>query len=212
MLLYLNAFYFLDGGINRWIRLLACKCAPYNYPAHSFSSLRNDGNGLGLQRAASWHHYLGVMDHKLCVTSCKGLPREPAQVRLPVTGHTQLLLSLFQALDFNIPSLAKSLLCFCSFTGPTTPPKQGASEELTPPQLLPFSTSCVPSQKIQGVICRSLMQDAQCGHLKLDLALAENRLVGSLPGQCQKVTHSGTRGRQQAGKGFSNGLRNKAWL
>lgn len=78
---------------SRWrklkdgIRLLACKCSPYNYPAHSFSGLRNDENELGLgyllQRAAAWHHSLGVVDHRLSVSSCKGLPQKTSTGQPP---------------------------------------------------------------------------------------------------------------------------------
>lgn len=153
------------GKLKDGIRLLACKCEPYNYPAHSSSGLRNDGNGLGLncwlQRAASWRCSLGVRDHKLRVTSCKGLPQRT------VTGHPQLLLSLFQASGTSLPRFSDSgevAAVFLSLTCPTVPPKQRGPEELTLPRLPEFSPSCVSSQKIRGVISMPSMHDAQHGH------------------------------------------------
>lgn len=87
---YLNAFHFFRWRkLKERIRLLACKCSPYNYHAHSLSlsGLRNDRNRQGLdcllQRATSWHHNLGVADHRLSVSSCKELPQKTSTGQAP---------------------------------------------------------------------------------------------------------------------------------
>lgn len=148
------------GKLKDGIRLLACKYEPYNHPAHSSSGLRNDGNGLGLscllQRAASWRCSLGVMDHKLRVTSCKGLPQRT------VTGHPQLLLSLFRVLDTSLPRFSDWQGGCCvsaSLPAPPAHPNKG-QEEPTLPRLPELSPSCVSSQKMWDVISMPSMHDA----------------------------------------------------